>query len=194
MTLARQAIEEHGAWQKVVELEALALMVATLRPHRVLEIGTHKGGTLWLWSQLAADDALLVSVDLDHETVWAAMNADERLREDLRPLIDQERLFFVEGDSSRAGTQRAVERLFGGESVDLLFIDGGHSYLAALVDWYRYSGLVGKGGLIVLHDTREADNAGVDQLWAELKEQYETTTEIVATDPSRWGGISVVRV
>jgi hypothetical protein len=37
--------------------------VARLKPATVLEIGTAKGGTLFLWGQLAGPDAHLISVD-----------------------------------------------------------------------------------------------------------------------------------
>src|SRR5262249_24071366 len=42
----------------------LRLMVAQGRPRRILEIGTHNGGTLLGWSAIAADDATIISLDL----------------------------------------------------------------------------------------------------------------------------------
>ena len=38
--------------------------VRKLNPQTVLEIGTHRGGTLYLWARLARPDAILISIDL----------------------------------------------------------------------------------------------------------------------------------
>jgi hypothetical protein len=46
------------------EIVWLLAIVNTLAPRRVLEIGTANGGTLFLWAQVAAPDAHLVSVDM----------------------------------------------------------------------------------------------------------------------------------
>ena len=46
------------------ELVRLMEDVKKLNPQTVLEIGTHRGGTLYLWARLARPDAILVSIDL----------------------------------------------------------------------------------------------------------------------------------
>ena len=46
------------------EIVWLLEMVRELAPRRVLEIGTANGGTLFLWTRVAAPDAKLVSVDM----------------------------------------------------------------------------------------------------------------------------------
>ena len=46
------------------ELVEYARIVAELRPRAVLEIGTFRGGTLFIHSRLATPDATLISVDL----------------------------------------------------------------------------------------------------------------------------------
>jgi cephalosporin hydroxylase len=193
--LAMLAVEEHGAWQKPDELAVLALVVSKLKPQRVLEIGTHKGGTLWLWSQLATDDAMIVTVDLDHTTYEQGHLAR-----------NGQHILFVEGDSLLSDTQLRVERMFGREPVDLLFIDGAHTYHAVMTDWQAYRPLVRDGGMIVFHDIIPADNPSeVHIFWEELKEASEKewaeqllaiheVTEIISKDFGRWGGIGVVRV
>ena len=47
-----------------IEIEELYKTVMELSPTRVLEIGTARGGTLYLWTQAAKTDATIVSVDL----------------------------------------------------------------------------------------------------------------------------------
>ena len=50
--------------QNPVEIQKLFNAICELKPKRVLEIGTAKGGSLYLWIQAATDDATIVSVDL----------------------------------------------------------------------------------------------------------------------------------
>ena len=52
------------AWQARSELESLLKLVKAESPRTVLEIGTALGGTLFGFAQVAARDALLVTVDL----------------------------------------------------------------------------------------------------------------------------------
>src|SRR5688572_12420786 len=63
-SLARWAIREKNAIQRTTELMGLIGLVRSLRPNVILEIGSYKGGTLVCWSRAAADDALILSLDL----------------------------------------------------------------------------------------------------------------------------------
>jgi cephalosporin hydroxylase len=50
--------------QQGQEILQLYEMILALRPRRVVEVGTARGGTLYLWTQAASDDAQIVSIDL----------------------------------------------------------------------------------------------------------------------------------
>lgn len=58
----------------------------------------------------------------------------------------------VDGDSSAADTVNQVRTALGGKQIDLLFIDGDHSFSGALADFRAYRSLVAPGGLIAFHD------------------------------------------
>ena len=62
--LAWTAIRTHGALQRTWELQCLIGDVVKLRPSIVVEIGTHRGGTLACWAIVSAPGAHLVSIDL----------------------------------------------------------------------------------------------------------------------------------
>ena len=53
-------------WQIPSEITGLLRILEAEPPQTVLEIGTAKGGTLFLLTRVAAPEALLVSVDLTH--------------------------------------------------------------------------------------------------------------------------------
>lgn len=49
------------------EILQLAKIVAEIQPKTILEIGTHRGGTLFIWAHLASE--LVVSCDINPESV-----------------------------------------------------------------------------------------------------------------------------
>lgn len=161
------------------------------KPKNILEVGTAQGGTLFLFSRVAHDNARLVSVDLpikgsfQHYFRWR-MRMIESIAmpaQDLRILL---------GNSQNVETLKRVESLFFEREVDFLFIDGDHSYEGVKKDFKMYYPLVKKGGIICLHDivTKRAD-CGVPQLWNEIKIDHDYF-EIVE-NPDQNFGIGLLR-
>ena len=73
--------------------------------------------------------------------------------------------------------QRRVAEILGGVSLDLLFIDGDHSYEGVRDDFRGYRGLVAPGGLIAFHDIVEDRggrlwSGGVPALWQQVKPHF----------------------
>ncbi|MEM1510024.1 MAG: hypothetical protein QW096_09195, partial [Thermofilaceae archaeon] len=46
------------------EILAFLKILTKLRPQRILEIGTERGGTLFLWTYVAAKNATIISIDI----------------------------------------------------------------------------------------------------------------------------------
>ena len=175
------------------EILWLLEMVKALAPKRVLEIGTANGGTLFLWTRVAAPDAHLVTVDmcpmglLGRHAAFAVLcrgMAREAQRIDM----------VYDVNSQDPTTLDEVKRVLGGEPVDFLFIDADHSYEGVSKDFALYSTLVRPGGLIGFHDVvqRSVNSGGVPQFWKEFNETRETQTRLSPTEPSY--GIGVWRV
>jgi hypothetical protein len=135
--IAYQAILEHGASQIADELADAYLLVEQADPKIVVEIGCDRGGTLWVWRQLANR---VIGVTLRD-------NADSGGR----PLIDHG-CEIVYGDSHEGTTKTRLRRRLDGEPVDVLVIDGDHSWEGVQQDYEMYSPLVRKDGLILIHD------------------------------------------
>jgi cephalosporin hydroxylase len=159
VSLARRAIDEYGACQKEGELEQLIAYLADTPLQRVLEIGFQDGGTSWCFCQLAKlqrPDAIVIAVDLEIPK---------------RDYSDWWRLHYLQRDSHEAATFERIRKILRGLPLDLLFIDGDHSYAGVKQDFDMYSPLVRPGGVIALHDVvthEHPEQSEVDGFWREL--------------------------
>src|ERR1700692_1799410 len=109
------------------ELVRLMEDVKKLNPQTVLEIGTHRGGTLYLWARLARPDAILVSIDLPGGNFGGGYSP---FRASIYRRFAQkhQKLHLMRANSHSESTLKETERRRYGNPVDLLFIDGDHTY------------------------------------------------------------------
>jgi predicted O-methyltransferase YrrM len=182
--------------QRRSEVARLVEVAAAVRPAAVCEVGAAGGGTAFLFAHAATPDATVVSVDI---TFGGARRAAVG-----RFARRGQTLICVEGDSHDAATLAAVRDALGGRALDLLYLDGDHSYAGVAADFRMYAPLVRTSGLVVFHDivpdyrTRygvatRSDTGGVPQFWGELKAAGFEVEEIVE-DPGQDGfGIGVLR-
>lgn len=174
------------------EIQALCEIVRQRRPRTVLEIGTEHGGSFFLFSRVAAPDALLVSVDRASEDLkpWRALCANLRMKRQSVSVID--------GDSHATSTVEMVNRVLDDRRVDFLFIDGDHSYEGVRQDFENYIGLLNDPGLIAFHDInpdywtrfgkRTFSHTGeVYRFWAEVKMKYSHTECIENSNEDGFG-------
>jgi len=177
------------------EIEGLLSDVASKRPRTVLEIGTAKGGTLFLFARVTSEDAKLISVDLPGGEFGGGYPA---WKEHLYASFARggQRIHLLRADSHDQRTKESVAKLVGETGVDLLFIDGDHTYEGVKRDFELYSPLVSKGGLIALHDIlphATDTGVGVHRLWDEVRGSYDSH-EIVGDRAQGWAGIGVLSV
>jgi predicted O-methyltransferase YrrM len=163
---------------------------------RVCEIGTFKGGTLFLWCQLAEPRARIYSVDLPggpfgggyHERSLPFFQSFRKPGQTLECL---------RGNSHDDSMRAALERSLNGDKLDFLFIDGDHTYAGVKQDFEMYLPLVAPGGLIALYDiVRRPDEPKIEvwKFWQELKQQRADHQEWVnESAQGRRIGIGLVR-
>jgi predicted O-methyltransferase YrrM len=158
-----------GPSQIAAELAAFLEQVEELRPRTILEIGTGLGGTTVLLTQVAADDAVVVSVDLPRGPARGPLlAAGARGRQCVHCL---------RADSHDPGTLDRVQGVLRGRPVDVLFIDGDHTPAGVRRDLEMYTPLVRPGGWVGLHDIVPGPYefvGGVPELWSQLKADRET--------------------
>lgn len=167
-----RAMVDFPAIQNPFELRQWLSIVEAARPRTVVEIGTGAGGMFYALAQLAHADATLVSIDLPgggygggHSNV-------------IDPVLRsfggaRQRIELIRDRSFHYSTRRDLERILDGKAIDLLFIDGDHSYGGVRADFEMYAPLCAPGGVIALHDisvTPENSGRGFDVgiYWQEL--------------------------
>ena len=168
--------------QSDAEILWLLERVRELEPRVVVEIGTDEGGTLFLWTRVAADDAHLVAIDtrplgrLGRFSAYALVRRGfARSRQRVELLLPR--------DSHDPSTVEELQRLLAGAPIDFLFIDGDHSYEGVKQDFELYAPLVRNGGIVALHDVGAVDAPGVTRFWSEVVDTRRTE-QLVA---SRYG-------
>jgi cephalosporin hydroxylase len=176
------------------EILAFARIVASLKPKTLVEIGTNRGGTFFILCQLASPDAHVVSLDLPGARFSSgSMSLFERLLIRRMPQLGQ-KASFIRADSHDPRTVGKLRDVVRGQMVDLLFIDGDHTYEGVRKDFEMYSPLVRRGGVIALHDiAKHSVEAGceVDRFWNEIRLRYRAM-EIVEDKNQGWAGIGVI--
>ena len=158
-------------WQGLIGIAPW--LIAMTRPSRFVELGTHKGDSYCSFCQAIVEQGVsceAFAIDMwtgDDHTGGYGEEVYARLRDYHDPLY---------GGFSRLTRMKFEEALpsFEDGSVDLLHIDGLHTYEAVKEDFETWLPKMSRRGVVVFHDStvRERD-FGVYRLLSELHERYE---------------------
>jgi predicted O-methyltransferase YrrM len=175
------------------ELLEFATLVQGLRPKALLEIGTCNGGTLFVLSRLADPSASVFSIDLPGGRFGGGY---QLLRVPFlrRMKKSKQQLHLLRADSHKPETRLILAHALQDAQLDLLFIDGDHTYDGVRRDFEMYSGLVRPGGIIAFHDIVQGQEelvGEVQRFWNEIKARYRHR-EIIEDSRQPWGGIGVL--
>jgi predicted O-methyltransferase YrrM len=184
-TIAQTAVQRHGALQKPSELAGfLAVLVDMVpKPRIMVEIGCDAGGTLWAWRQIGVPQVIGIEGPQTHgeDNPWGTEN-----------LLVDHGCEVIRGDSHADETRTALADLLAGEPIDVLFIDGDHTYEGVKQDFLMYAPMVANEGMIVFHDVSPHPShpgVGVQKFW----QQVNGDKEEILNAPDTWGGIGFVR-
>ncbi|MFZ5553139.1 MAG: class I SAM-dependent methyltransferase [Bacteroidota bacterium] len=175
-------------WQFREEITKLAKEIETLHPKVVVEIGTANGGTLFITSRVADENALIISIDLPGGKFgggypeWKIPVYSSFARKN-------QTIQLIRGDSHSDETFQKLLSILGTKKIDYLFIDGDHTYQGAKQDYEKYSTLVRPGGLIGFHDIviHRGSTCDVYKLWHELKAENEHREFVNNWDQNKFG-------
>lgn len=141
------------------------------KPSRFVELGTHSGNSYCAMCQ-AVSTLQIGSIGTAVDT-WLGdihMEREDGLFEDIRDYHDPKYSTF---STLLRATFDQARPYFGEASIDLLHIDGTHTYEAVKNDFETWKSAMSDRGIILFHDTEvRRDDFGVWKLWDELSSQY----------------------
>lgn len=170
--------------QIILEWEWFLEQVKDASPIVILEIGMASGASSLCLSHFTNH---LISID-------SSVPRNQHVFDDIKANC---KFNFVSGNSGDIDTLKKVVKFLDGQKVDVLFIDGDHSYNGAKYDFNKYKKLVRPGGIIGLHDIvsskyHRQNDCRVFKLWNNIKKQYPLHwSEKTVT---HWGGIGVIKL
>jgi len=175
------------------EISQLLKLVDRIKPGAILEIGTANGGTLFLFSHVASKDATIISIDLPGGKFGGGYR---KWREFLYKsfILRGQKIHLLRADSHKTETLEQVAAILDGREIDLLFIDGDHTYEGVKKDFEMYSPLMREGGIITFHDIVPGPSenvGGVPEFWRRVKDNYESE-EIVNDWSQRGCGVGII--
>jgi len=173
------------------ELGALCEELLERPPKVIVEIGTAKGGTLYLWTRISTPGSLVVSIDKPGETGSVGRTTLSLYRRFGRERGIQ--VCTIAGDSHSRKTHNRLQRILGDRKVDFLFIDGDHSYEGVKADFYGYQPYMAPHGMVALHDiaiaTRDPQ-IQVGRFWSQIQDRK--TIQSLISRPGESPGIGLV--
>lgn len=146
-------------------------LVQMLRPAVLVELGTHMGTSYFSFCQSVRDAGLRTrchAIDTWQGDVHAGSYG-----EDVYQAVASHNQNYAEFSTLHRMTFDDALPCFADGSVDLLHIDGLHTYEAVRHDFETWLPKLAPGAVVLFHDTavRHAD-FGVHQLWDELCQRY----------------------
>lgn len=151
-------------------------LIVNLKPELLVELGTFKGYSLFSFSQAAKDFNLETRINAID--TWEGDKHAGFFGEELYHIFQKIKAKYYKGVNiiiHKKLFDKAIED-FNDKSIDILHIDGLHTYEAVKHDFNTWLPKVKENGVIMLHDVCEkSDDFGVYKLWIELKTKYKNT-------------------
>ena len=138
-------------------VKILQSIIAKLGPiYTYLEIGVHNGTSMSYIVSQTVNPVLCIGIDLFEGTITRYAHdklQQARTESNIRLLNDsQSQILLIKGDSRAESTRNAVITALNSRPLDLLFIDGDHTFEGVESDFLLYAPLVRSGGYIVFDD------------------------------------------
>ena len=158
-----------SAWSQLIP--ALFALFAVARPRRYVELGVHNGMSFFAACQVSEHlqcKTECVAVDSWVGDPHASFHSSEVFDEFKSNLMtNYPDGFFVQGMFSQA------VNCFEDGSIDILHIDGYHTYEAVKSDFEGWIAKLSDAGIVIMHDINVHErNFGVWQFWEELCSRY----------------------
>lgn len=152
-------------------------LVRNIKPKIIVELGTHKGNSLFSMAQAIKDEGL--NTEIHGVDTWEGDSQAGFYGEDIfKEFKNISKKYYKDVNivTHKMFFDDALKE-FKDNSIDILHIDGLHTYEAVKHDFETWLPKVKKdSGVIMFHDVCETkDDFGVYKLWEELQKKYKHT-------------------
>lgn len=186
--------------QNLQEFTELLKVFVSIKPTKFIEIGSLYGWTLQHFIHYAEQGSKALSIDLPVRNFvgpndWRVEKQESNYKNawPLWAKSKQCKLHLIPSTSQNPKTLENAKRIFNGEQIDFLFIDGDHTYTGVRLDYEKYGPMVRPGGIIAFHDIGENEEGGVFNFWNEIKHKHSQYKEFLF-DQNKEKGIGVLYV
>jgi len=150
-------------------------LIRNIKPGRIVELGTHLGCSLFSFSQAVKDGCLKTKVDgID---TWQGDKHSGKYGELILSRVNEiKKTYYPKTDITFIRTTFDKASLkYKRNSIDILHIDGLHTYNAVKHDYQNWYEKVKDVGIILFHDIAVKKwGFGIYKLWEEIKKEHPT--------------------
>ena len=151
-------------------------LISFLRPKSIVELGTHFGCSFFCFAQAIKDQKIpttLIAVDTWQGDEHAGFYDDSVLK-----LVNETIADHFTNIDVRLARKTFDEALpdVDNASVDIIHIDGLHTYDAVKHDFDTWKNKLKKDGVILFHDIDKSSGYGSSDFWYEIREEYPSYT------------------
>jgi hypothetical protein len=172
-----KSLQSPNAW--VGHLPFAAWVIQEISPKIFVELGTHSGNSYFSFCQSVVEAGL--STKCYAVDTWQGDEHASYYDEEIFAKVNAYHQEHYAGFSRllRMTFDDAVT-YFADESIELLHIDGLHTYVAVRHDFDTWLPKLAPGAVVMFHDTNVRErNFGVWKLWEELQARYPSNLEFV---------------
>jgi glycosyltransferase involved in cell wall biosynthesis len=182
-----------GVRHHPTDLARLLQRFSEWKANTVVELGVEDGGTLFLFTRIASEDAQLIAAPLIGREIAEAkvpfFESMARVRQKITCLGSAD---------SPEKFEKQLDAALGGRKIDLLFLHGRRPYKGLSGDFRRMKKRVRDGGLIAWDGINGMppfgpDRDGGHRLWAEVKPLYPQRAEYLNGTATEFGGIAAIK-
>ena len=148
---------KYGAEHREAEIVWFYKVCENINPEIIVEIGIRRGGTLRVLSSMLNSEGIVINIDMQDDIVWDQMDYPCNA-------------FRINGSSFDKNIVTKLKKCLKGKKIDVLFIDGEHSYENVMQDYKIFSNLVRSGGIIAVHDIYYLDE--VARAWKDIPSEH----------------------
>ena len=166
----KPSIRKHSAWKGHAKFAYD--LVQFMKPKKIVELGTHYGFSFFCFCQSVKDHKLSTecfAVDTWQGDLHSGMYSNEVFN-----IVSEviQNHYQKEAKMLRSSFDEAMQN-FENDSIDILHIDGFHTFEAVLHDYTTWLPKVSKEGIVLIHDTEvRIQDFGVYKFWEAIKHLY----------------------